>query len=123
MTAPALPRTESVWQVDVAPLRRPPLDRDLECDVVVVGGSIAGLSTAYHLTLAGAKVVLLEARELGSGNTGLTTAHLASALDDRFAELERLHGADGARLAYESHQAAIERVTEVVASEGIDCDL
>src|SRR5690606_9959131 len=39
-----------------------------------------------------------------------------------FFNLERFHGRDGARLAYESHQAAVERIGEVAAQEGIDCD-
>ena len=52
----------------------------------------------------------------------MTTAHLANALDDRYLEVERLHGADGARLTAESHTAAIERIERNVADEGIDCD-
>ena len=59
---------------------------------------------------------------MGGGQTGVTTAHLASAMDDRFHSLEDMHGRDGSRLAYESHQAAIERVGAIAAEEGIDCD-
>src|SRR5690606_18155165 len=45
------------------------------------------------------------------------------ALDDRFFELERMHGADGARLARASHQEAVDRIEAIVREEGIDCDL
>jgi glycine/D-amino acid oxidase-like deaminating enzyme/nitrite reductase/ring-hydroxylating ferredoxin subunit len=54
--------------------------------------------------------------------TGRTTAHLVNALDDRFFELERLHGEKGSRLAAESHTAAINLIESVVSTERIDCD-
>jgi len=50
------------------------------------------------------------------------TAHLVNALDDRYFELERLHGADVARLAAESHTAAIDQIEAVVNAERIDCE-
>src|SRR5262249_10242139 len=90
--------------------------------VCVVGAGIAGLSTAYLLSRAGKNVVVLDAGEVAEGQTGRTTAHLASALDDRFTELVRLFGADGARLAAESHAAALDRVEAVCREEAIDCD-
>jgi glycine/D-amino acid oxidase-like deaminating enzyme/nitrite reductase/ring-hydroxylating ferredoxin subunit len=54
--------------------------------------------------------------------TGRTTAHLVNALDDRYFELERLHGEDGARLAAASHTAAIDKVEEIVRDEAIECE-
>ena len=99
------------------------LDEDLSCDAVVIGAGITGLSTAYHLAREGQRVVVIDRQGIGRGDTGVTTAHLSSALDDYFHSLERLHGRDGARLAYESHHRAIERIEEIVTAEGIDCDL
>ena len=53
------------------------------------------------------------------GMTGRTTAHLVNALDDRYFELERLHGERGAQLAARSHTAAIDRVEEIVNESGV----
>ena len=64
------------------------LNRDLRVDVCIVGGGIAGLTTAYHLLTEGKTVVLLEDGTIGSGETGRTSAHLSNALDDRFFALE-----------------------------------
>lgn len=97
------------------------LDRDLNVDVVVIGGGIAGLSSAYTLAGDGQTVVLLDENRLGGGQTGLTSAHLASALDDRFTELERLHGPRGAALAAQSHAAAIDWIEARVHEHQIDC--
>lgn len=57
-----------------------------------------------------------------SGETERTTAHLVTALDDRYVDLARLHGEKGARLAAESHLAAINRIEQIVREEHIDCD-
>ena len=95
---------------------------DTTADVCVVGAGIAGLTTAYLLTQVGKSVVVVDDGAVGSGMTSATTAHLANALDDRYIEIERLHGTKGACLAAESHTAAIDRIEEIVAREKIDCD-
>jgi glycine/D-amino acid oxidase-like deaminating enzyme/nitrite reductase/ring-hydroxylating ferredoxin subunit len=101
-----------------------PLGADANADVCVVGAGIAGLSVAYELSLAGLSVVVLEmAPRIGDGMTGRTTAHLTYAFDDRYFEVERLHGEEAARLVAESHSAAIDRVAAIVASEDMDCSL
>jgi glycine/D-amino acid oxidase-like deaminating enzyme/nitrite reductase/ring-hydroxylating ferredoxin subunit len=115
-------RSVSVWKVAHTPFQTPPLEgTTLETDVCVIGAGIAGLSVAYELSRAGRQVVVLEARAVGAGETAQTTGHLSSALDDRYAVLERMHGRDATRLAYESHDAAIERIGQIVQHERIDC--
>ncbi len=111
-----------MWS-DLEGLRHRPLTEDLQADVCVIGGGIAGVSTAYQLARTGRSVVLIESRTLGAGETGATTAHLASALDDRYSSLEKHLSDDGPRLAYESHQTAIETIQQTAAEEEIDCDL
>ncbi len=52
----------------------PSLDRDLVCDVVVVGGGITGSLVSYHLAQAGVTTVLVDKREIGTGSTSASTA-------------------------------------------------
>jgi len=115
--------TASSW-LATAPARPVfgPLRANTTADVVVIGAGTAGLTTAYLLGREGKKVVVLEDGEIASGETGRTTAHLANALDDRFTVLEKLFGEDGARLAAESHGAAIDQIEKNVAAENIACD-
>ena len=115
-------RTTSVWMATADVPASAPLAADTSADVCVVGAGIAGLTTAYLLAREGAKVVVLEDGPTGGGMTARTTAHLSNALDDRFYELERLFGEEGARLAAESHTAAIEKIESVVGREGIECE-
>jgi glycine/D-amino acid oxidase-like deaminating enzyme/nitrite reductase/ring-hydroxylating ferredoxin subunit len=115
-------RTDSFWMVTAPPVALPQLTEDLRADVAVIGAGIAGITTAYLLALEERGVVILEDGAVGGGETGRTTAHLSNALDDRYHVLERLHGQEGARLAAESHAAAIDRIESVVDAEGIVCD-
>lgn len=75
-------------------------------DVAVIGAGIAGLATALNLVDEGRHVVVFDRDGFGAGESLRTTAHLASALDDRYGHLARWHGSDGARLAAASHAAA-----------------
>jgi glycine/D-amino acid oxidase-like deaminating enzyme/nitrite reductase/ring-hydroxylating ferredoxin subunit len=115
--------TVSSWFATApAPPTFAPLRENTTADVAVIGGGIAGLTTAYLLGREGKKVVVLEDGELASGESGRTTAHLSNALDDRYTTLEQLFGAEGARLAAESHTAAIAQIEQIVAAERIACD-
>ena len=99
-----------------------PLADDAECDVCIVGAGIAGLSIAYTLARAAKRVIVLDDGPIGGGETGRTTAHLSWELDDYYAEIEKVHGHDGARLAAESHRSAVDRIEAICREERIDCE-
>jgi glycine/D-amino acid oxidase-like deaminating enzyme/nitrite reductase/ring-hydroxylating ferredoxin subunit len=113
--------TVPVWTANRELPIRGPLQGDARADVCVVGAGISGLSTAYHLVRNGLSVIVLDDGPIGGGDSGRTTAHLSNALDDRYYELERLFGEDGAQRAARSHTAAIDRIETIAAEEGIDC--
>lgn len=114
--------TRSLWIDDTGLLEHPPLDADADAAICIVGAGIVGLTTAHLLAREGMQVLVLDDGPIGGGESGRTSAHLASAMDDRHSHLERLHGADGVRQVVESHQAAIDRIERIVREEGIACD-
>jgi glycine/D-amino acid oxidase-like deaminating enzyme/nitrite reductase/ring-hydroxylating ferredoxin subunit len=114
--------TTSVWMATADIPIQTALSEDAQADVCVIGAGIAGMTTAYLLLRQGKGVIVLDQGPIGGGETGHTTAHLSFALDDRFYELERLHGEEGARLAAESHMAAVDQIEAIVHAEGIGCD-
>ncbi|HTH50599.1 MAG TPA: FAD-dependent oxidoreductase [Pyrinomonadaceae bacterium] len=91
-------------------------------EVCIVGGGIAGLTTAYLLSKAGSHVTVVDDGLIGGGETCRTTAHLSNALDDRIYRIEEWHGEDKAKLAVESHGRAIDTIEKVAKDESIDCD-
>ena len=112
----------SPWMRETVPDLWGELASETYTDVCIVGAGIAGLSVAYHLTLAGRRVLVIDDGPIAGGETGRSSAHLSCALDDRFHWLEDKHGAHGARLAYQSHAAAIDDIESIVHGEHIDCD-
>jgi glycine/D-amino acid oxidase-like deaminating enzyme/nitrite reductase/ring-hydroxylating ferredoxin subunit len=108
-----LPSTSPIWQREEFP-RHPRLEADRHCEVAVVGGGVTGVTTALLLAEAGAKVVLLEGRQLGAGVTGATTAHLTEVLDTRYHTLASRFGEAGARLAREASRSAIATIASLV---------
>jgi len=99
-----------------------PLQDSRPGDLVVVGAGMAGLSVAYEALQRGRKVTVLDRGPIAAGMTARTTAHLASALDDRYYKFAELRGKDEARLLYRSLTASIERIEQIARTEKIDCD-
>lgn len=115
--------TTSFWSSTApAPTQHPRLEGDTTADVAIVGAGITGVTAALLLAQRGQRVVLLEARRVGQGETGFTTAHLTEAIDTRYATLSRDFGREGARLAADASRAAIDRIEHFVLELGIDCD-
>ena len=112
----------SVWMATPNTRAEPQLTSNVETDVCIVGAGIAGMTTAYLLAREGRRVVVLDDGPVAGGETCRTTAHLVSAPDTYFIELERMHGESRARLAAESHTAAIEKIEEIIHREKISCN-
>ncbi|MEK7357305.1 MAG: FAD-binding oxidoreductase [Bdellovibrionota bacterium] len=99
MKPAAVTEKKSTWAATESMPTFVPLSKNLAVDVCIVGGGIAGLTSAYLLMKEGKRVCVLEAFELASGQTARTTAHFVTALDDRYFEIERIHGESASRLA------------------------
>ena len=110
MAQPVREATSSIWMETAEVCRHQALAKDREADVCVVGAGISGLTTAYLLACEGQSVVVLDDGPVSGGQTQRTSAHLSNAIDDRFTEIAKIHGEAGARLAAESHTAAIDRI-------------
>jgi glycine/D-amino acid oxidase-like deaminating enzyme/nitrite reductase/ring-hydroxylating ferredoxin subunit len=115
-------RHQSIWAATASLPQLTALQQNIQVDVCIVGAGISGLTTAYLLARAGKRVAVLDDGPIAGGMTQMTTAHLTNQLDDRYFEAEKLHGREGARLAADSHTAAIDRIETIVKQEHIECD-
>ena len=98
--------TTSIWMATANTPSQFPLKESIRTDICIIGAGIAGLTTAFLLGREGRSVVVLDDGMIGGGMTGRTTAHLTNAYDDRYVEIEKLHGAEASRLTADSHSAA-----------------
>src|ERR1051325_6248098 len=85
-----------------------PLSNDLTVDVVIVGAGLTGITTAYLMKEAGAKVALLDRQRCAAADTGHTTAHLTYVTDYRLHQLVKNFGKDGAKAFWEAGAADID---------------
>jgi glycine/D-amino acid oxidase-like deaminating enzyme/nitrite reductase/ring-hydroxylating ferredoxin subunit len=100
----------------------PKLDRDLTVDVVVVGGGITGLTTAYLVAASGRSVAVIERDRCATIDTGHTTAHITMVTDTRLSELSRTFGPTHAQAIWDAGLAAIAEVDTIVREHEIACD-
>src|SRR3982751_2411248 len=114
--------SNSLWMsIAVAP-QATSLQQDEQCDVVVVGSGIAGLSTAYELSERGRSVIVVDRGKIADGMSARTSAHLAPLCDDLMSEMQKIKGEDKSKLFYQSQAAAVDRIETIQKKEGIDCD-
>lgn len=99
------------------------LQEDRKTDVVIVGGGITGITTAYLLAQEGVKVVILEADRLLNGTTGHTTAKITAQHDLIYDEFIQHMGQTKARLYYEANTEALEFIRDTIHKHSIACDL
>src|SRR6478672_3411168 len=101
--------TKPYWQIDQLP-RFEPLSHDLQVDAVIIGGGLTGITAAYLLKKAGAKVALLERNRCAGADTGHTTAHLTYVTDARLHKIADTFGKDAAKAFWEAGAAAIDQI-------------
>ncbi len=105
-----------------SPLREP-LRGEVTADVCVVGGGIAGCSTALHLAERGYKVVLLEGQRIGWGASGRSGGQAIFGFAAGQDKLVRQVGRETARRMFDVSVDALDLLKERVARHAIDCDL
>jgi glycine/D-amino acid oxidase-like deaminating enzyme len=112
---------KSMWQAEIK-RNGTVFSADLKYDVVIIGGGITGASTAHRLQLKGSNCLLLEARNLGFGTSGDTTAHLNDFFDTTFKEAIDKFGPDNACLLADAGKEAMRIFRSNVTQHSIECD-
>lgn len=112
---------KSLWVATAPGTEYPALTSDVDVDVAVVGGGVAGVTTAFFLREAGLNVAVLEADRIASGSTGYTTAKVTSLHGLVYAKLIDKLGEERARLYGEANEAGIREVANLVDRFDIDC--
>lgn len=112
----------SIWQDSMEPFV--PTNKPVTgkvYDVAIIGGGITGLSTAWLLQKAGKQCIVLEAKNIGFGTTGGTTAHLNTMLDTPFHVMIKNFGEDNAKLVAHAAKEAMALIKQNIDELQIDC--
>jgi glycine/D-amino acid oxidase-like deaminating enzyme len=113
----------SYWNATAGAPDFPQLAGDLHVDIAIVGGGIVGITTARMLKDQGLSAAVIEARKVGRQVTGKSTAKVTSQHGIIYQTLEQKFGHDRARLYAEAQEAGLQRIRNLAAEHGIDCDL
>lgn len=102
----------------------PALDGLRECDVCIIGGGFAGLSTATALTERGqADIVLLESEQVGFGASGRNGGFVFGGFSLGERAVLGTAGPEEGRKLYHMTLAAVEQIRRRIHAYGIECDL
>ena len=67
------------------------INNDIECDILIIGGGITGVSTAYFLKDSNKKIVLVERNKLCMGTTAKSTVKLTFLQDDMINKIKNIY--------------------------------
>jgi glycine/D-amino acid oxidase-like deaminating enzyme/nitrite reductase/ring-hydroxylating ferredoxin subunit len=113
--------TGSPWLDGEAGRTWPALDHDAKFDLAVVGGGIAGVSTAFELARRGASVALIEARRVASGVSGNSSAKLSALHGVAYSRIEKGAGREASAAYARLNLDGIERVERIARENSIYC--
>ena len=101
----------------------PKLDRDIQCDVAIIGGGISGALVGYHLMREGIHTIMVDRRQVGHGSTSASTGLLQYEIDTPLIELIGKIGKDRAVAAYRASVESLLAFEPLVAELGDSCGL
>lgn len=111
---------KSIWTQYTQKPNFESLQKNIDCDVLVIGGGMAGILTAHYLQQSGRQPIIVEAKEIGQGITKNTTAVITAQHDTPYNELIKLHGEWTAKTYLDANLQAVEEFKKLTAN--IDCD-
>ena len=113
---------ESIWAQSCSIPERERLNGDMETEIAVIGGGMAGILTAFFLQKEGRRVTVLEANRIGSGQTRNTTAKITSQHGLIYRSLAQTLGETKARQYATANQTAVSEYRRIIEAENILCD-
>lgn len=114
---------KSIWLDDYKDDNIEVLNKNIDVDVLIIGGGITGLTTLYNLRKSNLNVCLVEKDLIAHGVSGHTTAKINYLQETIYSDLRNKYSKDIAKLYLESQIDAIKEIVNIINSEKIKCNL
>ena len=115
-------KKNSLWQDGYKDLLLPTLNEDMEVDVLIIGGGMSGLSTAFYLKDSNINIAIIEKNKVAMGVSSLTTGKLNYLQNLTYSRFEKIFGFDIAKKYLDAQIEAIKLVSNNIKEYKIDCD-
>lgn len=115
-------KKESIWIKNLKFKNINKLSKDIDVDVLIIGGGITGLTTAYYLKDSNFNVCLVERNYVGMGVTSKTTGKINYLQETIYSELTTKYSFGIAKEYYESQRYAIGKIKKIIENENIKCN-
>lgn len=116
----SLPYNQAFWYVKQSEVR--PLAHDISTDVVIIGGGMAGLTTAQSFAKYGKKVVIVEKNYCGSGASGKSSGFITPDSELSLYELNRLFGPEMGKKLWNLIGSGVTTIENNIKDYSVQCD-
>lgn len=113
---------QSIWQKTAQKKKSEPLKKDINVDVLIIGGGLSGTMSAYYLRNSHLNIAVVEKDQMGSHTSGHTTAKITILHDLIYQRLARHYSDEYAYQYYLSNKEALNDIKSIIKNEQIDCD-
>ena len=113
----------SIWKDNYKETNYKELNKDIEVDVLIIGGGITGISSLFYLKDSNLKVALVEQNKIGLSTTGNSTGKLTYLQNDLIDKVRKFYNDDIAIEYIKSQIETINNIKRITDEYNIDCDL
>ncbi len=115
-------KSMSIWQEEKSVALKK-IDKNMEVDVLIIGGGISGLSVLYQLKDTSLKTILVEKRLCGYGVTSKSTAKITYLQGSLLRKIRKFHGSEVASKYLQAERDGVFLLQKIIKKEKISCDL
>lgn len=115
-------KNKSIWKEGVINKNLPPLKKNIACDILIIGGGVAGLMTAYFLRETDKKIVLIDKDKCAEGASSKNTGKLTFMQELVYHKIENNYDFQVASLYLNSQKDALSLAERIINKEKIKCN-
>ena len=116
-------KNRSIWKENVKNIALSSLNKDIKCDILIIGGGVAGLSTAYFLSNSNKNIVLIDKDKCAEGASSKNTGKLTFVQELVYNKLVKNYSNQVAKFYLESQKEAISLAIDIINKNDIECNL